>query len=76
MKISEVILSEIHSEMPDIITARDYINHAFDGPQQKADYFIFVKYLRNTQGAEYSTKIHKIATNLVKSGTLEISYAN
>lgn len=49
----------------DIITARELIGMALDDPQnEKHKYFEFLKHLRDTVNAEYSTKVHKHAAKL------------
>ena len=53
--------------MADIITARELIEQTMIDPTlNKHKYFEFLKNLRERQGADYSTSVHKSAAKLAK----------
>lgn len=53
--------------IPDLLTATDLITQALREPSTRAEYFNFIKGLRATHGAEYSTTIHQKASELAKA---------
>ena len=60
-------LSTITEDMADIITARELIEQTMIDPTlNKHKYFEFLKNLRERQGADYSTSVHKSAAKLAK----------
>ena len=55
------------SSFSDVLNARDLINTALRDPQnEKYKYFEFLKNLRTRHGVEYSTDVHKRASELAK----------
>lgn len=51
-------------EMSYIIHARQLIKQALRSPEQRQEYFDFMRYLRDKYGADYSTRIHQDAAKL------------
>ena len=52
------------NEMADVITAREYANKAVKDPVARQNYFNYLAKLRAKHGKEYSTSVHKKATEL------------
>lgn len=52
------------NEMADVITAREYANKAVKDPVARQNYFDYLAKLRAKHGKEYSTSVHKKATEL------------
>lgn len=66
--VANLITTEDHADMSDIITARELIGSAVRDPlNEKHKYFEFLKHLRTKHGAEYSTRVHQKAAELARN---------
>jgi hypothetical protein len=66
--VANLITTEDHADMSDIITARELIGGAVRDPLNgKHKYFEFLKHLRTKHGAEYSTRVHQKAAELARN---------
>lgn len=66
--VANMVTTEDHADMSDIVTARELIGNAVRDPQnQKHKYFEFLKHLRTKHGAEYSTRVHQKAAELARN---------
>lgn len=52
--------------MPDLLTAKELIVQALRDPEARGDYFNFLKAIRASHNEQYSTMIHKKASELAK----------
>jgi hypothetical protein len=52
--------------MPDLLRAKELIVQALRDPEMRADYFAFLKSIRESHSTEYSTMIHQKASELAK----------
>ena len=59
-------VNEMAEKMADIVVARELIGQALGNTAEKQKYFDFLKHLRDSHGAEYSTDVHKEAAKLAK----------
>jgi hypothetical protein len=52
--------------MPDLLRAKELIIQALRDPEARGDYFNFLKAIRTSHSEQYSTMIHKKASELAK----------
>lgn len=66
--VANLVTTEDHADMSDIVTARELIGSAVRDPlNEKHKYFEFLKHLRTKHGAEYSTRVHQKAAELARN---------
>lgn len=65
--VANIVTTE-SARLSDVLQARELIGHALRDPQNhRHKYFEFLKNLRNTHGADYSTDVHRRAAQLTRT---------